>query len=120
MKKLVVFDLDGTLAESKSPIGGEMAARLCDLLGAVNVAVISGGDWPQFDKQVLSRLPNDDRLKRLSILPTCGTKFYQYDGHWKKIYSEDFTDGERANIIHSLHATAQHIRVSRQGRSGGT
>src|ERR1700677_1024317 len=103
MKKLVVFDLDGPLAESKSPIDAEMSARLCDLLGAVKVAVISGGDWPQFDEQVLSRLPNDDRLKRLSILPTCGTKFYQYDGRWKKIYSEDFTDGERANIIHSLH-----------------
>ena len=84
MKKLIVFDLDGTLAESKSSIDDEMSARLCDLLGVVSVAVISGGDWPQFDKQVLSRLPHDDRLKRLSILPTCGTKFFQYDGSWKK------------------------------------
>jgi phosphomannomutase len=103
MKKLIVFDLDGTLAQSKSPIDDEMSARLSDLLGVVRVALISGGNWPQFDKQVLSRLPNDDRLKRLSILPTCGTKFYQYDGSWKKIYSEDFTDGERETIISSLH-----------------
>ncbi len=28
MKKLVVFDLDGTLAESKAPIDAEMAALL--------------------------------------------------------------------------------------------
>ncbi len=103
MKKLIVFDLDGTLAESKSPIDDEMSARLCDLLGVVRVAVISGGDWPQFDKQVLSCLPHDDRLKRLSILPTCGTKFFRYDGSWKKIYSEDFTGDERENIINSLH-----------------
>ena len=33
MKKLVVFDLDGTLAESKSPIDAEMAALLSSLLG---------------------------------------------------------------------------------------
>lgn len=33
MKKLIVFDLDGTLAESKSPIDGEMAALLEKELG---------------------------------------------------------------------------------------
>ena len=30
MKKLIVYDLDGTLAESKSPLDTEMAARLHD------------------------------------------------------------------------------------------
>lgn len=103
MKKLIVFDLDGTLAESKSSIDDEMSARLCDLLNVARVAIISGGDWPQFETQVLSRLPHDERLKRLSILPTCGTKLYQYDGSWKKIYSEDFTGDERATIITALH-----------------
>ena len=58
MKRLIVFDLDGTLAESKSPLDAEMAARCCShLLGVVKVAVISGGNWPQFEKQVLSNLP---------------------------------------------------------------
>ena len=102
MKKLIVFDLDGTLAESKSPLDAEMSALLHDLLGIVKVAVISGGDWPQFEKQVLSNLPHDEHLKNLSLLPTCGTKFYQYSGDWKKIYSEDFTAGERKKIISSI------------------
>ena len=44
MKKLIVFDLDGTLAESKSSLDGEMSALFHDLLGIVKVAVISGGD----------------------------------------------------------------------------
>jgi hypothetical protein len=44
MKKLIVFDLDGTLAESKSSLDGEMLALLHDLLGIVKVAVISGGE----------------------------------------------------------------------------
>jgi phosphomannomutase len=102
MKKLIVFDLDGTLAESKSSIDSEMASLLHDLLGIVKVAVISGGDWPQFEKQVLAHLPHDGSLANLSLLPTCGTKFFSYAGDWKKIYSEDFTPEEKEKITSSL------------------
>ena len=102
MKKLIVFDLDGTLAESKSSLDAEMSALLHDLLAIVKVAVISGGDWPQFEKQLLSNLPHDERLVNLYILPTCGTKFFQYAGDWKKIYEEDFTMDQREKILSSL------------------
>jgi phosphomannomutase len=102
VKKLIVFDLDGTLAESKSSLDAEMSALLHDLLRIVKVAVISGGDWPQFEKQLLPNLPNDDRLANLSILPTCGTKFFRYAGDWKKMYSEDLTADEKEKIVSSL------------------
>ena len=102
MKKLIVFDLDGTLAESKASIDAEMATLLDALLGIVKVAVISGGNWPQFEKQVLAHLPHDGHLANLSLLPTCGTKFYRYAGDWEKIYSEDFTAAEKEKIIGSL------------------
>ena len=95
MKKLIVFDLDGTLAESKSSLDVEMSRLLGDLLGILKVAIISGGDWPQFEKQVLSHLPQNGCLPNLSILPTCGTKFFQYEGSWKKLYSEDFSPDEK-------------------------
>jgi phosphomannomutase len=102
MKKLIVFDLDGTLAESKSPLDTEMATLLSALLGIVKVAVISGGNWPQFEKQVLSNLFHDEHLKNLSLLPTCGTKFYTYESSWSQLYSEDLTEGEKEKIISSL------------------
>jgi phosphomannomutase len=102
VKKLIVFDLDGTLAESKSSLDAEMSVLLYDLLGSVKVAVISGGGWPQFEKQLLSNLPHDERLVNLSLLPTCGTKFFQYKGDWKKIYSEDFNTNEKDKIVGSL------------------
>jgi hypothetical protein len=103
VKKLIVFDLDGTLAESKSSLDAEMSGLLHDLLTVVKVAVISGGDWPQFEKQLLSNLPHDERLANLSLLPTCGTKFYRYDSaDWKKVYSEDFTADQREKILSSL------------------
>jgi len=102
MKKLIVYDLDGTLAESKSSLDAEMSVLLNKLLSVVKVAVISGGDWIQFEEQLLSNLPHNEQLKNLSILPTCGTKFFQYKDNWKKIYSEDFTSLEKEKIISSI------------------
>ena len=102
MKKLIVFDLDGTLAESKSPLDPEMSTLLHDLLDIVKVAVISGGNWSQFEKQLLANLPTDERLKNLSILPTCGTKFFKYSNNWNILYSEDFAENEKKEIIDSL------------------
>jgi phosphomannomutase len=104
MKKLIVFDLDGTVAESKSSLDDEMSALLRDLLSIVKVAVISGGNWPQFEKQLVSNLPpREANLENLSLLPTCGTKFYKYGSTWEELYSENFTDEEKAKITSSLH-----------------
>ena len=106
MKNLIVFDLDGTLAESKSSIDDEMSLLMRDLLGIVKVAVISGGDWPQFERQLISKLPHDAMLENLSLLPTCGTKFYRFDSSWRKLYSEDFSDPEKETVISSLQRAA--------------
>jgi len=115
MKSLVVFDLDGTLAESKSAIDAEMATLLTALLGIVKVAVISGGAWPQFQQQVLTHLTAVSALRNLSLLPTCGTKFYQYQSGWTERYSEDFSAAQKTKIIASLQqataAAASEITV---------
>ena len=103
MKKLIVFDLDGTLAPSKSSLAPQTAGLLRDLLGIIRVAVISGGAWAQFEMQLLSDLPQDSFLANLSLLPTCGTKFFQYNGSWKLLYSEDLTASEKEKITSSLN-----------------
>ena len=103
MKSLIIFDLDGTLAESKSALDAEMAALLGRLLRVVKVAIISGGAWPQYEEQVLSNLPSGDILKKLSLLPTCGTKFYRFDGAWRSLYSEDFSADEKLSIVSALN-----------------
>ncbi len=102
MKSLIVFDLDGTLAPSKSAIDDEMASLLCRLLEVVRVAIISGGDFPQFQEQVLGHLPAGSALTNLSILPTSGTKFFAYDGGWRKLYSDDLTAPEKQQIEDAL------------------
>src|ERR1019366_10645187 len=79
-----------------------MASLLHDLLGIVKVAVISGGAWQQFEEQLLSNLPRDERLANLSLLPTCGTQFFRYGADWTKVYSEDLAADEKARIESSL------------------
>jgi HAD superfamily hydrolase (TIGR01484 family) len=105
MKKLIIFDLDGTLAESKSALDAEMAQWLGRLMEVSQVAVISGGAWPQFQSQLLANLPKDGRLDRLFLLPTSGTRFLRHeDGDWKQLYAEDFTPEQKTKIIDALNA----------------
>lgn len=109
MKKLIIFDLDGTLAESKASLDAEMVVLLRDLLERVKVAVISGGDWPQFEKQLLSNFPENGRFANLSILPTCGTKFYKFSKGWEKIYSEDLSVSEEKKIFDSFKDASKTV-----------
>jgi hydroxymethylpyrimidine pyrophosphatase-like HAD family hydrolase len=109
MKKLIVFDLDGTLAPSKSSLAPETAGLLRDLMGIIRVAVISGGAWAQFEKQLLTDLPQDSYLANLSLLPTCGTKMFQYNGKWTELYSEDLTPEQMRKIIESLDKAAGEV-----------
>lgn len=103
MKQLVAFDLDGTLAESKQPLAAHMADCLRSLLDLALVAVISGGDWTQFETQVISRLPADADMARLFIMPTTGAKLYRFaGGAWRQIYAQTFTAAERRRILTAL------------------
>lgn len=108
MKQLVAFDLDGTLAESKQPLGDPMGEALADLLDVAHVAVISGGDWPQFDKQVASRLPERADRSKLWLMPTTGTKLFTWqDGKWTTVYAELFDDATKAKILEAFDASLE-------------
>jgi HAD superfamily hydrolase (TIGR01484 family) len=108
MKQLVAFDLDGTLADSKQPLGEAMGDALAALLAVAHVAVISGGDWPQFQKQVASRLPESADRSRLWLMPTTGTKLYTHgaDG-WSAVYAELFDEAQKAAILAAFDAALE-------------
>jgi phosphomannomutase len=110
MIKLVAFDLDGTLAESKQAIEAPMAGLLGQLLKVAHVAIISGGDWPQFEKQVVARLPEDAATERLFIMPTTGTKLYRYQGdRWSAVYADLFEPALRDRIVAALADAAKAV-----------
>ena len=113
MKKLIAFDLDGTLAESKSPIRKEMSELLDGLLDIYNVCVISGGKFEQFEKQLLSNLKvKPSKLLRLHIMPTCGTRYFTFNtknNRWELNYAEDFSKKEKQVITKALEQSIDEL-----------
>ena len=108
MKKLIAFDLDGTLALSKQALDDEMADLLGQLTQVAMVDIISGGDWPQFEKQVISRMPAHADLDNFIVQPTTGTKLYRHqDGAWHSVYAELFSAGEGKQIRDSLQKAVE-------------
>ncbi len=108
--KLIAFDLDGTLAVSKSPLDPEMSSLLAKLIGKYKVAIISGGDFPQFQKQILNQLPASTTFQNLYLLPTSGGKMYSFDGQvWNKLYSQDIPESLRHEIVKIVYQTIHQV-----------
>jgi phosphomannomutase len=107
MKKVIVFDLDGTLAPSKSPLPDRISALMTRLLDNFEVCVISGGKFEQFKAQLLNNLHADAKqLSKMHLMPTCGTRYYRFDNaknDWQKVYAEDFSQAEKDEIIIALY-----------------
>ena len=110
---MVAFDLDDTLAPSKSPLPAEMAAALRSLLDVCEVAVISGGALPQFELQLLEGLnASSEQLDRLHLMPTCGTQYYRFDeGELTQRYARGLSPDQRERAIAALVETAQEHGV---------
>lgn len=80
-----------------------MGALLAELLNIRLVAVISGGDWPQFERQLLALLPASARLENLLLMPTSGTKFYRFQKSWQRVYADLLSAEERTTILVALN-----------------
>lgn len=120
--KIIIFDLDGTLAESKSRVTSDMSDALRRLLNIFNVAVISGGAWPQFESQLVNQLGlTSDLSQRLHLFPTSGTSFYNNpDGKkWMQVYCEDLTDVEVKKIMSAFKRVLSDPGVSMPKRFWG-
>jgi phosphomannomutase len=106
-KKVIAFDLDGTLAPSKSRLPEPMSGLLSRLLEKYQVCVISGGRIQQFHKQLLDDLKaTPEELAKLHLMPTCGTRYYEFDtagNDWRQVYAEDFNEDEKQQIIAALN-----------------
>ncbi|MDO4791551.1 MAG: HAD-IIB family hydrolase [Buchananella hordeovulneris] len=111
MTKLVAFDLDDTLAPSKQALPAPMGAALQRLLDVVEVCIISGGQIGQFEAQVLSNLElTEDQAKRLHLMPTCGTRYYTWDGAGFGLrYAHDLTAEESQEARRTVEEQARRL-----------
>lgn len=112
-KKIIAFDLDDTLAVSKSPVSDEMGDLLVQLLDEYEVCIISGGAYKQFKIQVVDRLKaSAEELTHLHLMPTCGTKYYRYDdlaNKWVLRYENALTKEQKERTIKYLTEGAKKL-----------
>jgi hypothetical protein len=109
---LVAFDLDDTLAPSKSPMPAAMLEQLVALLERRPVCIISGGQYGQFRSQILELLPESSTalLDRLHLMPTCGTQYWRFDdGEWTQRYAENLTEDERHEALAIVEEEARRL-----------
>ncbi|MFT4282029.1 HAD-IIB family hydrolase [Microbacterium sp.] len=110
--RLVAFDLDDTLAPSKTAISPRMGQLLLDLATRVEVAIISGGQLQQFQSQVVERLPDADAdsLTPFHLLPTCGTQYYRLTPEGvRTVYSHPLTDDEKQRALAAVEEEARRL-----------
>ncbi len=102
--ELIIFDLDGTLAPSKSPMEPDMADLLSRLLEKTKVVVISGGSWAQFEKQFLASTNfSFGQLEQLFLAPTSGASFFMFaNKKWRRVYAETLSREEKKRIFEAF------------------
>ena len=109
-KDLVVFDLDGTLTKTKSNLTPDVAAMLRKLLAKKKVAVIGGGSYPQFGRQLVEGLKaRPSLLKNLFLFPVTATSFYHYLDGWKKVYALTLPRSSKKKIRKAFQSVLKEI-----------
>ncbi|MEM4097377.1 MAG: HAD-IIB family hydrolase [Candidatus Micrarchaeaceae archaeon] len=99
-KRIIIADLDGTLAESKKSIDPEMQDLIKTVLNYTFFAITGGGSYSQFFTQVINKLnvPSEN-LKKMYLFPTNASMLYTYNGkEWIRSYCECLTEEEKAKI----------------------
>lgn len=109
--KMIAFDLDDTLAPSKSALPDKMAASLRHLLDVAQVAVVSGGAFPQFELQLLGNLgASPEQLANLHLMPTCGTRYLRFtDGELREVYDHPLSPDDVTVISRVLQEEAARL-----------
>ncbi|MBI4738937.1 HAD-IIB family hydrolase [Candidatus Woesearchaeota archaeon] len=117
---VIVFDLDGTLAPSKSELDAEMQALLKQLLSSKKVAIISGGSFNQFKKQIIEPLAQGavGNLKNLLLFPTCSTQHHAYQDGWRCVYALQIPSSDKQRITIAFNSVIDQLAFRPQQQWG--
>lgn len=112
-RSVIAFDLDDTLAVTKSPISDRMSELLGQLIEHYDICIISGGKYEQFKKQVIDRIDiPKHRLNKFHLMPTCGTRYYRFNelkDEWEMQYAEDLSEEEKKQIMRVLESSSKEL-----------
>ena len=112
-KKVFIFDVDGTLTESKANITPKMASLVCALLAMRKVALLGGGNYKQLRLQCADKLPclqGKPSVQNLLLSPVSGGALYTYTNNdWQNLYNLSFTTDESHEILQALKKSLADI-----------
>lgn len=121
-RQLIAFDLDDTLAVTKSPISDRMGMLLGRLVEKYDICVITGGAIDQIRLQVTDRVEVAPHLlNRFHLMPTCGTRYYRYDelkAEWALQYKQDLSVEQKHRIKDALEKVAREMNLWEDNPAG--
>ena len=88
--KTLIFDMDGTLSVSKSPLSSHMAELFSQTSNEINMVIITGGLFKQIKSQCIDLFTKEVNLSKIYILPTSGSKMKYYNtktNSWDLVYN---------------------------------
>jgi phosphomannomutase len=119
-KNLIIFDLDGTLIRTKSPMDREMIGLIKNLLLKKKVAVIGGGKYLIFQELFVDKIGQlKPILENLFLFPVTGTSYYKYKKGWKKVYALSISPNEASQIKKAFEAVFNEIGYSHPKKTYG-
>lgn len=116
--KLLSFDLDNTLAESKSNLNSSMRDILNRLIRKFKIAIITSGDIEQIKRYVLPEIDSEN-YKNLFLLPTSGAKFYIFrESEFFLLDEQKINEDEKREIIKALDEIISEFKIDELERYG--
>lgn len=114
MYKLIAFDLDGTLTESKQLLDDKAARFIVRLAHDYDIAIITGGTMRQIETQILERIP--DWVQTKLHLMSCSGATYESQG--TLMYKKEIPVIQREVIKSIVKATAQSLGLWEDNPAG--
>ena len=125
LKTLFLFDVDGTLTESKAAMTESMAEVLRKLLGVCGVAILSAAGHDQLRKQCADHITENDTRRfghPFVLAPTSGNDIHGYTEGcaWESLYDGPaFGDADVAHIEEAIRKATEEIGYAHPEKTYG-
>jgi len=112
--RIVILDLDNTLAESFQPLTAEMAERLAKVTAKMRAVIMTSAGWKRIERDVLPNLAAGTDLANLFLFTDSSGSCRQYvRGAWRETYALGFSREEREHIKKTLNECIEETDVVR-------